>query len=146
MFVGSCSGSTSGGIKVFRFQIAGVIMREQLKQQFHPNGVFKEHYNNRIIRDDIVRSLVTFIFLFLIVVVGLSIVLVLTGLDPITSVTGAITAVTNVGPGLGNTIGPAGNFSSLPDVAKWALSLGMLLGRLEILTVAVLFHPSFWKY
>ncbi|WP_299809782.1 TrkH family potassium uptake protein [uncultured Shewanella sp.] len=146
MFVGSCSGSTSGGIKIFRFQIAGVIMREQLKQQFHPNGVFKERYNNHIIRGDIVRSLVTFILLFVLVIVLLSIILVLTGLDPVTSFTGAITAVTNVGPGLGDTIGPAGNFSTLPDVAKWALAIGMLLGRLEILTVAVLFHPSFWKY
>ena len=131
MFVGSCSGSTSGGIKIFRFQIAGVIMREQLKQQFHPNGVFKERYNNRIIRDDIVRSLVTFILLFMLVIVGLSIILVLTGLDPITSFTGAITAVTNVGPGLGDTIGPAGNFAPLPDVAKWALSVGMLLGQVR---------------
>lgn len=121
-------------------------MREQLKQQFHPNGVFKERYNKRIIKEDIVRSLVTFILLFVLVIVLLSVVLVLTGLDPVTSFTGAITAVTNVGPGLGDTIGPAGNFSSLPDVAKWALAIGMLLGRLEILTVAVLFHPSFWKY
>ncbi|MGS0683197.1 TrkH family potassium uptake protein [Shewanella sp. 125m-7] len=146
MFVGSCSGSTSGGIKIFRFQIANVIMRDQLKQQFHPNGVFKERYNNHIIRGDIVRSLVTFIMLFMTVIIALSIILVLTGLDPITSFTGAITAVSNVGPGLGDTIGPAGNFSSLPDVAKWALAIGMLLGRLEILTVAVLFHPQFWEY
>jgi len=80
------------------------------------------------------------------VIIALSIILVLTGLDPITSFTGAITAVSNVGPGLGDTIGPAGNFSSLPDVAKWALAIGMLLGRLEILTVAVLFHPQFWEY
>ena len=146
MFIGSCSGSTSGGIKIFRFQIAGAIMREQLKQQFHPNGIFRERYNNRIISEDIVRSLITFILLFMLVIVSLSIILVSTGLDPITSFTGAITAVTNVGPGLGPVIGPAGNFSTLPDLAKWALSIGMLLGRLEILTVAVLFHPSFWKY
>ncbi len=146
MFVGSCSGSTSGGIKIFRFQIAGAIMREQLKQQFHPNGLFSERYNNRVLSEDIVRSLITFMLLFMMTIVCLSVVLVLTGLDPMTSFTGAITAVTNVGPGLGPVIGPAGNFSSLPDVAKWALSLGMLLGRLEILTVAVLFHPSFWKY
>ncbi|QYJ78906.1 TrkH family potassium uptake protein [Shewanella acanthi] len=146
MFVGSCSGSTSGGIKIFRFQIAGAIMREQLKQQCHPNGLFRERYNNRVISEDIVRSLITFVLLFMFVIVGLSLVLVLTGLDPMTSFTGAITAVTNVGPGLGPIIGPAGNFATLPDVAKWALSLGMLLGRLEILTVAVLFHPSFWKY
>ncbi|WP_249552827.1 TrkH family potassium uptake protein [Shewanella sp. 10B] len=146
MFVGSCSGSTSGGIKIFRFQIAGAIMREQLKQQCHPNGIFRERYNNRLISEDIVRSLITFVLLFMFVIVGLSVILVLTGLDPMTSFTGAITAVTNVGPGLGPIIGPAGNFSTLPDLAKWALSLGMLLGRLEILTVAVLFHPSFWKY
>lgn len=146
MFVGSCSGSTSGGIKIFRFQIAIAIMREQLKQQFHPNGVFKERYNNRVISEDIVRSLVAFVLLFMLVIVVLSVILVMTGLDPTTSFTGAVTAVTNVGPGLGNTIGPAGNFSTLPDVAKWALAIGMLLGRLEILTVAVLFHPGFWKY
>ncbi|MCG9698387.1 TrkH family potassium uptake protein [Shewanella sp. Isolate11] len=146
MFVGSCSGSTSGGIKIFRFQIAFSIMREQLKQQLHPNGVFKERYNGRPITEDIVRSLVTFILLFLGVIVVLSVILVSTGLDPTTSLSGAITAVTNVGPGLGPVVGPSGNFSSLPDIAKWALSIGMLLGRLEILTVAVLFHPNFWKY
>ncbi|MCT8864859.1 TrkH family potassium uptake protein [Shewanella xiamenensis] len=146
MFVGSCSGSTSGGIKIFRFQIAGAIMREQLKQQLHPNGIFRERYNNRLITEDIVRSLITFVLLYMFVIVGLSVILVLTGLDPITSFTGAITAVSNVGPGLGPIIGPVGNFSTLPDLAKWALALGMLLGRLEILTVAVLFHPSFWKY
>ncbi|MFP9133301.1 TrkH family potassium uptake protein [Shewanella algae] len=146
MFVGSCSGSTSGGIKIFRFQIAGAIMREQLKQQFHPNGIFRERYNNRPINEEIVRSLVTFALLFMLVIVMLTLVLVLCGLDPVTSLSGAVTAVTNVGPGLGPVIGPAGNFSSLPDLAKWALSIGMLLGRLEILTVAVLFHPSFWKY
>ncbi|MBV7315568.1 TrkH family potassium uptake protein [Shewanella sp. NIFS-20-20] len=146
MFAGSCSGSTSGGIKIFRFQIAGAIMREQLKQQIHPSGVFRQRYNRRLIADDIVRSIVTFFLLFFGVIVALSIVLVLTGLDPVTSFTGALTAVSNVGPGLGDTIGPAGNFASLPDVAKWALAAGMLLGRLEILTIAVLFHPSFWKY
>ncbi|MXR70249.1 TrkH family potassium uptake protein [Shewanella insulae] len=146
MFAGSCSGSTSGGIKIFRFQIAIAIMREQLKQQFHPNGIFKERYNGRPITEDIVRSLVTFILLFMLVIVLLSVILVSTGLDPTTSFTGAVTAVTNVGPGLGPVIGPAGNFSSLPDIAKWSLAIGMLLGRLEILTVAVLFHPNFWKY
>ncbi|MCE9688062.1 TrkH family potassium uptake protein [Shewanella sp. AS16] len=146
MFVGSCSGSTSGGIKIFRFQIAGAIMREQLKQQFHPNGIFRERYNNRVISEDIIRSIITFVLLFIMVIVGLSLILVLTGLEPTTSLSAAITAVTNVGPGLGPEIGPAGNFANLPDTAKWALALGMLLGRLEILTVAVMFHPNFWRY
>ncbi|MCL1079303.1 TrkH family potassium uptake protein [Parashewanella spongiae] len=146
MFVGSCSGSTSGGIKIFRFQIAMAITREQLKLQIHPNGIFSERYNNRIISDDIVRSLVTFILLYIAVIVLLSVVLVLTGLDSQTSFTGAITAVSNVGPGLGPVVGPSGNFSGLSDIAKWAMAIGMLLGRLEILTVAVLLHPKFWKY
>ena len=146
MFIGGCSGSTSGGIKIFRFQIAFSIMRQQIKQQFHPNGVFKERYNGHRIHDDIVRSIMAFFMLMLIVILGLSVTLVLTGLDPMTSFTGAITAVANVGPGLGSIIGPAGNFASLPDIAKWALAIGMLLGRLEILTVAVLFHPNFWRY
>ncbi|MDF0535365.1 TrkH family potassium uptake protein [Shewanella sp. A32] len=146
MLVGGCSGSTAGGIKIFRFQIAVAIMREQLKQQFHPNGIFRERYNNRPINEEIVRSLVTFMMLFMLVIVLVTLILVMCGLDPMTSLSGAITAVTNVGPGLGPVIGPAGNFETLPDVAKWALSIGMLLGRLEILTVAVLFHPSFWRY
>jgi trk system potassium uptake protein TrkH len=146
MFIGSCSGSTSGGIKIFRFQIAFSIMRQQIKQQFHPNGVFKDKYNGHRINDDIVRSIMAFFMLMVIVILMLSITLVLTGLDPMTSFTGAITAVTNVGPGLGPIIGPAGNFAPLPDVAKWALAIGMLLGRLEILTVAVLFHPKFWRF
>lgn len=146
MFVGACSGSTSGGIKIFRFQIAFAIMREQLKQQIHPAGIFRERYNNRPISEDIIRSLVTFILLFVGVTVALAVFLVSVGVDPMSSLTGAITAVTNVGPGLGPVIGPAGNFAGLPDSAKWALSLGMLLGRLEILTVAVLFHPKFWQY
>jgi trk system potassium uptake protein TrkH len=146
MLIGSCSGSTSGGIKIFRFQIALSIMRQQIKLQIHPRGLFKETYNGHKVREDIVRSLVTFFMLFFLVIIGLSIVLVLTGVDPVTSFTGAITAVANVGPGLGPVIGPAGNFASLPDLAKWALCAGMLLGRLEILTVAVLFHPKFWRY
>ncbi|MGI2171536.1 TrkH family potassium uptake protein [Shewanella sp. MF05960] len=146
MFIGSCSGSTSGGIKIFRFQIAFSIMRQQIKQQFHPNGVFKEKYNGHRINDDIVRSIMAFFMLMFVVILGLSIILVSTGLDPMTSFTGAITAVTNVGPGLGPIIGPAGNFAPLPDIAKWALAVGMLLGRLEILTVAVLFHPKFWRF
>jgi trk system potassium uptake protein TrkH len=121
-------------------------MHQQIKQQFHPNGVFKDKYNGHRINDDIVRSIMAFFMLMVIVILMLSITLVLTGLDPMTSFTGAITAVTNVGPGLGPIIGPAGNFAPLPDVAKWALAIGMLLGRLEILTVAVLFHPKFWRF
>ena len=67
-------------------------------------------------------------------------------LDFVTALTGAATAISNVGPGLGTIIGPDGNFSSLPEGAKWLLSFGMLLGRLEILTVLILFTPMYWKF
>ncbi|USD37597.1 TrkH family potassium uptake protein [Ferrimonas sp. SCSIO 43195] len=146
MFVGACSGSTSGAIKIFRFQLAGAVLHKALRQQIHPSALFPQRYNRRTISEDIVRSLVSFSMLFIATIVVLALFLVLVGVDPVSSLTGAVTAVTNVGPGLGEVIGPAGNFASLPDAAKWALSLGMLLGRLEIITVAVLLLPTFWRY
>jgi len=145
MFTGACSGSTSGGIKIFRFQIAFTLFRKQMSQLVHPSGVFRQHYNGRNVNDVIVRSVVAFGSAFIATIAILAAILSLLGLDPITSITGAITAVANVGPGLGPVIGPSGNFASLPDSAKWALSLGMLMGRLEIMTVLVLVTPAFWK-
>lgn len=115
-----------------------------LDRLVHPRAVFTERYNNRDIGEDIIRSLVGFSFFFALTIGFLALALSLFGLDFMTSMTGAITAVTNVGPGLGQTIGPAGNFASLPDGAKWLLSLGMLLGRLEIMTVLVVLTPRFW--
>lgn len=144
-FVGACSGSTSGGIKIFRFQIATVLLRQQLRKLVHPLSVHPARYNEYLITDDILQSLVGFSFFFAVTVALLAAALGLTGLDLLTSITGAATAVANVGPGLGDTIGPAGNFASLPDSAKWLLCLGMLLGRLEIMTVLVLFTPAFWR-
>ncbi|EKE68049.1 TrkH family potassium uptake protein [Gallaecimonas xiamenensis] len=145
MFVGGCSGSTSGGIKIFRFQLAAGMLHLQLKQLIHPNAVFVQNYNRRPVSDDIIRSLVAFSFAFFLTVAFITLVLGLMGLDLVTSFTAAITSVTNVGPGLGDLIGPAGNFANLPDGAKWLLSLGMLLGRLEILTVVAVLTPAFWR-
>lgn len=144
-FVGGCSGSTAGGLKIFRFQVAYIILRRQLDRLVHPRAVLTERYNNREIGEDIIRSLVSFSFFFALTIGFLALALSGFGLDFMTSLTGAITAVTNVGPGLGQTIGPVGNFASLPDGAKWLLSLGMLLGRLEIMTVLVLLTPGFWR-
>jgi len=143
--VGGCSGSTAGGIKIFRFQIGGKLLNIQLKHLVHPKACFVQNYNNQKISDEILRSLIGFGFFFILLIAVMSLLLALCGLDPITSVSGATTAVANVGPGLGKIIGPAGNFSSLPDIAKWILSAGMLLGRLEVITVLVLFTPAFWK-
>ncbi|MDD7804291.1 MAG: TrkH family potassium uptake protein [Endozoicomonas sp. (ex Botrylloides leachii)] len=143
--VGSCSGSTSGGIKIFRFQIGARMLGIQLKQLAHPRACFVQTYNGQQITDDILRSLISFCFFFTLLIALITLLLCLLGLDFITSLSGAFTSVANVGPGIGNIIGPAGNFSSLPDSAKWLLSWGMLMGRLEITTVLVLFTKTFWK-
>ena len=108
-----------------------------------PEGM---EYNGHNLDEEIVRSILTFSFFITMTIGVLALCLALLGLDPITALTGAATAVCNVGPGLGEIIGPAGNFSTLPDTAKWLLSIGMLLGRLEIITVLVLLTPAFWRH
>ncbi|MDA7085766.1 TrkH family potassium uptake protein [Pseudomonas sp. SA3-5] len=145
-FVGGCSGSTSGGLKIFRFQVAYTLLRSGLNQLVHPRAVIKQRYNGHNLDEDIVRSILTFSFFFTITIGMIALGLSLIGLDWVTALTAAATAVCNVGPGLGPIIGPAGNFSSLPDAAKWLLTLGMLLGRLEILTVLVLVTRAFWRH
>ncbi|PCF95745.1 TrkH family potassium uptake protein [Vreelandella nigrificans] len=144
-FVGGCSGSTSGGMKVFRFQIAMMMLLNQLRYLIHANGVFTSRYNHQPVTSDISRSVVAFSFFFFITIAVLALGLSALGLDLVTALSGAATAVANVGPGLGDTIGPAGNFATLPDAAKWLLCIGMLMGRLEILTVVVLLTPMFWR-
>ena len=145
LLVGGCSGSTAGGLKIFRFQVAFALLKKQIMQLIHPSGVFVQRYNERPVTDDIIRSVVAFALTFILTIVFIAMLLGSIGLDPITAITGSVTAVANVGPGMGNIIGPTGNFASLPDAAKWVLSLGMLMGRLEILTVLVLFFPAFWR-
>jgi len=144
-FVGGCSGSTSGGMKIFRFQLSMLLLREQVLRLLHPNAVVARHYNGRIISDEIVASSVAFAFIFLATLAVVAALLAALGLDLVTSLTGAATALANVGPGLGGVIGPAGNFQPLPDAAKWVLMIAMLLGRLELLSVFVMFSPHFWR-
>ena len=144
-FVGGCSGSTAGGVKIFRFQLGLKLLNVQLKLLSHPKGCFSIRYNDQPITSDIIRSFIGFTFFFLLLTSIMTLLLSLMGLDFITSLTGTVTAIANVGPGLGNTIGPAGNFASLPDMAKWVLAIGMLMGRLEIITVLVLFTPAYWQ-
>ena len=145
-FVGGCSGSAAGGLKIFRFQVAATLLIGGLKQLIHPRAVTQKKYNSHPIDEEILRSLLTFSFFFSITIAIIALGLALIGLDWTTALSGAATAVCNVGPGIGTIIGPAGNFSSLPDAAKWLLTIGMLLGRLEILTVLVLITPVFWRY
>ncbi len=143
-FVGGCSGSTSGGVKIFRFQIFAGLIREQVITAIHPRAIITRRYNNRLINSEIIASSVSFMALMTISLVAITTILSITGLDLVSSITGAATAIMNVGPGLGDVIGPAGNFASLTDTAKLTLAWGMLLGRLEFLTILVLFSRTFW--
>jgi len=144
-FIGGCSGSTSGGMKIFRFQLSYLFLADQMHKLVHPRSVSAIRYNGKPIPDDIIASAVAFSFLFFIVLAATTLALTAIGVDFLTAFTGAITALTNVGPGLGDIIGPAGNFAALPDEAKWLLSFAMILGRLELLTVMVLLSPVFWR-
>jgi len=145
MFVGGCAGSTTCGIKIFRFQILGRFILNQIKKLVYPNGIFSIKYNNEKISNSFIYSIITFIFLYFFIFFILAVLLSLNGLDFITAISGSASAISNVGPGLGDIIGPSGNFSDLPNFSKLSLSFGMLLGRLELFAVLVLFFPSFWK-
>jgi len=145
MFIGGCAGSTTCGIKIFRFQILRIFILNQMKKLIYPNGVFPMKYNDKKISDPFIYSIIGFIFLYFFIFFILAAILSLDGLDFITALSGSASAISNVGPGLGDVIGPSGNFSDLPNISKLSLSLGMLLGRLELFAVLVLFFPSFWK-
>ncbi len=145
MFIGGCAGSTTCGIKIFRVQLLYLFIVNQLKKVIYPRGVFVIKYGKNNIDDKFMASIISFIYLYIIIFFILTSILSLTGLDFITSISGAATSISNVGPGLGDIIGPNGNFSTLSDASKWALSAGMILGRLEIFAILVLFIPSFWR-
>ena len=145
MFIGGCAGSTTCGIKIFRLQILGYFIINQIKKLAYPHGIFPMKYNNEKISDTFINSIITFIFLYFFIFFILATLLSLNGLDFITALSAAATSISNVGPGLGNIIGPDGNFQSLPTFSKLSLSFGMLLGRLELFAVLVLFFPAFWK-
>lgn len=144
-FIGGCTGSPSGAIKVFRWELLFAMAGVHLKRLVMPHGVFFIDFNQRRVSDAVVRSVLGFMVMYFISFAVLSLALTAVGLDLVTSISGAASALGNVGPGLGPVIGPGGNFAALPVAAKWLLSAGMLLGRLELFTVVVLFLPSFWK-
>jgi trk system potassium uptake protein len=145
MFIGGCAGSTTCGIKIFRIQILYLFIVNQLKKIIYPRGIFIIKYDKESVDNKFMASIISFIYLYLIIFFLITALLSLSGLDFITSISGAATSISNVGPGLGSMIGPNGNFSLLPDLSKWILSSAMILGRLELFAVLVLFLPSFWR-
>ena len=145
MFIGGCAGSTACGIKIFRVQILFQFITIQLKMIIYPRGIFKIKYENSNIDEKFLASIISFIFLYIVIFFLITALLSTSGLDLTTSISAAATSISNVGPGLGDIIGPNGNFSNLSDFSKWILSLAMILGRLELFAVLVLFIPSFWR-
>lgn len=145
MFIGSCAGSTSGGFKCIRGVMVLKIIRNEFRQILHPNAVLPVKINGQNIPTDKVPSLLAFFVSYILICLVASMVIILSGVDDTNSITIALSSISNVGPALGNTIGPTMSWSSLPDGVKWLCSLLMLIGRLEIMTVLVLFSRSFWK-
>ena len=145
MFIGGCAGSTTCGIKIFRFQILYSFVSNQIKKIIYPKGIFVLKYDRNPVDDKFISSIISFIYMYLVIFFIITALLSLSGLDFITAISGAATSISNVGPGLGPIIGPNGDFSALPNISKWILTVGMILGRLELFAILVLFLPSFWR-
>ena len=143
--IGGCAGSTCCSIKIFRYQLLMGAIVQQIRRIHSPHGVFKLKYEGRTVTEDVISSVMAFFSIFTVSLGVLAVLLSMTGLDFVTALSGAATAIANVGPGLGDVIGPSGNFSTLNDTAKWLLSAGMLVGRLELLVVFVIFTARFWR-
>jgi trk system potassium uptake protein TrkH len=145
MLVGGCAGSTAGGLKIYRVAILYQSLRVSMRELVYPSGVFPIHFSGKRVSPEALRSVANFLFAYVAILFVSTLLFTGMGLDLVTAISGALTAMSNVGPGLGPIIGPAGNFASLPDEAKWLLTLLMLLGRLEIMTVLVILSPLFWR-
>jgi len=143
--IGGCAGSTSCSVKVFRYQLVVAAIKSQIRQIQSPHGVFTPRYAGRPISEDVLNSVIAFLVAFILALGGTAVLLGLTGLDFITSVSGAAAAIANIGPGLGLEIGPAGNYENINDTAKWILAIAMFVGRLEIMVVLTILSIKFWR-
>ncbi len=145
VFIGGCTGSASGGVKIFRWELLFALAGIHLKRLLHPHGVFVIHYNQRTIESQVLDSVLGFVVMYFFTFALFALVLTVVGLDFVTALSGSASALANVGPGIGDIIGPTGSYRPLPALAKWVLAGEMMLGRLELFTVAVLFSRSYWR-
>ncbi len=145
MFLGGCAGSAACGLKMFRIEIAARAILAHTQRMTQPNRLAPVRYAGRVVDNETLQSVMVFVSLYLATFLVTAALLGLTGVDAMTAISGAATSVSNVGPGLGSVIGPAGTFQSLPDAAKWICSAAMLLGRLEFVAVFVVLSPRFWR-
>ncbi|MGE0844994.1 MAG: TrkH family potassium uptake protein [Flavobacteriaceae bacterium] len=144
-FLGGCAGSTSCGMKTFRIIVVWEDLKQHVRRIVYPSAVSIKRYNGLPLPDNVSAAVQSFVFMFLACFAALALALSLCGLDTLSAISGAATAISNVGPGLGELIGPSTTFAGLSDTAKWILSIGMLVGRLELFTILILFVPAFWR-
>jgi len=145
MFIGGCAGSTACSIKIFRYQVAFEAMRAYLARMPRPNMMVPMRYGGKPLPETVVHSVMSYFFMFFATFAVTAILLSMMGLDTMTAWSGAGSAVANVGPGLGDIIGPTGTYQPLSDPAKWVLLIAMIVGRLEIITALVVLTPAFWR-
>ncbi|MEM7198599.1 MAG: potassium transporter TrkG, partial [Pseudomonadota bacterium] len=145
MFVGGCAGSTTCGLKIFRIQVLTYAVTNQIRLLLQPHGITRLLYNGVPLSGAVINSVMSFFFMFIVSYCIIVTILAGLGLDFLTAFSGAAAALANVGPGLGDIIGPVGNFASLPDAAKWVLAMAMIIGRLEFFALLVMLSRSFWR-
>jgi trk system potassium uptake protein TrkH len=144
MFVGGCTGSTAGGIKVSRVLLLVKVVSREFKRMVEHRGVFAVRLGGRVVPEEAVQSLLSLVYLALMVNFVSVLLLAMVGIDVLTSISAVTASMFNIGPGLG-TVGPAENYGHLPALAKWVLTLCMIAGRLEFYTVIVILMPQFWR-
>lgn len=144
MFVGGCSGSTGGGIKVVRLVVLAKQAGNEIRRLLYPRGVFSVRLNGKVGRKDVVYGVAGFVFLYISLVLATTLVVASSGADISTSLTSALATVGNIGPGF-SAVGPTMNYSAFPDYVKWVFSFAMIAGRLELWTVFALFSVEFWR-
>ena len=145
MFIGGCAGSTTCGLRMARIQVLVANAKAQISKLIRPHAVVVSYYNQKPIPENVAESVMGFFFLYIISFAVIACLLGGLGLDLITAISGAASAIGNVGPGLGDIIGPSGTYQSIPELGKLYLCAGMILGRLEIFAILVMFSPLFWK-
>jgi trk system potassium uptake protein TrkH len=144
-FIGGCTGSTTGGLKIFRIQVLWTVLKTQMAQLRRPHGVFLPHYNNQVLSDGVISSVFTFFGLFGLTFGAVALALSFCEIDPLASISASAAVITNTGVGIGADLGKYGSFAAMSDPAKWTLMVGMLLGRLEMMTIVALLLPGFWR-
>ena len=135
----------NGGVKIFRFQILFRGVRLQIKKLTQPHAVFLMKFNKKTVTENTYTSIISFFFIYILLFILSSVILSFLGLDFLTALSASASAISNVGPGVGEIIGPNGNYAGINEIGKWVLAFAMLIGRLEIFTILVLFSKNFWK-